>query len=450
MAIVLILVGAFVYLRVAEELSSTIDDSLRTRVDELAHQLQGAAPSEIRLSGPEAEGAEDILTEVVRSDGMVVASSEAVQGSEPVLSPSELAQAREGLTFFSARAVPGVEGEARLLARPVETAEGKVIAVTGASTGDRAETLSSLAATFAVGGSLALLVASALGYGLAALAMRPVEAMRTRAGRITLERTGERLPLPKTDDEIGRLGATLNQMLARIENSIERQRSFVADASHELRTPLAILRGELELGLRQERSREEARAAMRSAIEEADRLQRLADDLLTLARADAAQLPLELKEVAVAELLERTRRRFAGRAAEEGRSITIDAEAALRWPLDSARIEAAVGNLVENALRHGAGAVGLSAERQGRELAITVVDEGPGFPPNFAAQAFERFARAESSRTSSGAGLGLAIVRANAQAHGGRVSIEERVDGAAVVLHLPDRRVPAADAEAGA
>ena len=251
----------------------------------------------------------------------------------------------------------------------------------GASTGDRAETLSGLVKTFAIGGPLALLLASALGWALAALALRPVEAMTERAQRITLARSGERLPLPAADDEIGRLGRTLNDMLARIESSIERERAFVADAGHELRTPLAILRSELELGLRPDRDHEEARAAMRSAIDEASRLEMLADDLLTLARSDAARLQIERRPVTVAGLLADTRARFAGRGEAVGRTIDVEAPPALVWNLDRDRIEAALGNLVENALRHGDGTITLSGRAAGEMLELSVADEGRGFPP---------------------------------------------------------------------
>jgi signal transduction histidine kinase len=311
------------------------------------------------------------------------------------------------------------------------------VVVAGASTGDRAETLAALVRTFLVGGPIALLLASALGWALAALALRPVEAMTERAQQITLERSGERLPLPPADDEIGRLGRTLNEMLARIESSIERERAFVADAGHELRTPIAILRSELELGLRPDRDREDARAAMRSAIEEASRLETLASDLLTLARSDAPRLSIESRPIAVAELLAQTRDRFAGRAASADRAIDIEAAPELTWNLDPARIETALGNLVENALRHGAGTVTLQARIAGEELELSVADEGPGFPLGFEDRAFERFSRAETGRTTPGAGLGLAIVKAVAEAHGGTVAVEP---GRAIVRIAVPRR----------
>lgn len=443
MAIVLVLAAAFVYVRVGDDLSSSIDDALRTRVDDLARQLQVAGPDDVGLGDARAEGAEDVLSEVLRSGGSVVASSEAL-GTTSVLSAEQLARARRGLTYFDAGGVYGIDGEARLLARPVETADGQFVVVTGASTGDRDETLAGLARTFAIGAPIALLLASVLGYGLATLALRPVEAMSAGAARITLERSGERLPLPAADDEIGRLGRTLNEMLGRIEASIERERAFVADAGHELRTPIAILRSELELGLRPDRDREEAREAMRSAIEEAGRLQRLAEDLLALARSDAAQLPIEIRPVAVAGLLARTRERFAGRAASEHRAIEVEADPELTWALDPARIETVLGNLVENGLGHGAGTVLLEATRDDGDLAIAVSDRGAGFPPGFADHAFDRFARAEAGRTSSGTGLGLAIVRAVIEAHGGTVSAAAG-SGAKVTVRIP----PAGPGDAG-
>lgn len=439
MAVVLTMVGVFVYLRVGSDLRSSLDDGLRTRADDLAGQVQRTGPDGVGLGGPRAEGGEDILSEVIGPDGTVVASSEGT-GALPALDSAQLGAAREGAVFVDADQVQGIENEARLLARPVQTGEGSFVVLAGASTGDRAETLSGLVTAFAVGGLLALLFASGLGYALATLAFRPVEEMRKRAGRITLARNGERLPLPASDDEIGRLGQTLNEMLARIESSIERERVFVADAGHELRTPLAILRGELELGMRPDRNHDEARAAMRSAIEEADRLQVLADDLLELARADAAQLPLEARTVDVGEWLGRLSKRYGGRAESNGLRITSDVEPGLEWTFDPKRMETALGNLIENALVHGGGDVELHAKREGEELELAVCDQGPGLPDGFAQRAFDRFTRAEAARTSAGTGLGLAIVNAMVAAHGGRVVFDEsRIGGARAVIRLPAR-----------
>jgi two-component system OmpR family sensor kinase len=252
-----------------------------------------------------------------------------------------------------------------------------------------------------------------------------VEAMRRRAREITLERSGDRLPLPRADDEIHQLGATLNEMLDRIEASLERERVFVADASHELRGPLAVLRTELELAGRQERSPEELRAALGSAAEEVDRLSQLAEDLLVIARSDQGRLPIARQRVELQTLLERVRERFVRRATEGGREIVVDASDSESAELDPLRIEQALGNLIENALRHGGGEVRLSARRDNGATVFEVSDQGPGFPDGFESRAFERFTRADDGRTGGGAGLGLAIARAIAVAHGGEVEISD-------------------------
>ena len=141
-----------------------------------------------------------------------------------------------------------------------------------------------------IAGPIALLLATLAGYGLAGLALRPVESMRRRAAAISAERPGERLPVPQTGDEVERLGETLNEMLARLEAALLREREFVADAGHELRTPLALLRTELELALRHGEGVDELRQALRRSSEEVDRLAQLAEDLLLIARADQGQL----------------------------------------------------------------------------------------------------------------------------------------------------------------
>jgi signal transduction histidine kinase len=256
-------------------------------------------------------------------------------------------------------------------------------------------------------------------------ALRPVEAMRRRAAAISGNRTGERLPVPQSADELARLGETLNQMLDRLETALVRERTFVADASHELRTPLAILKTEIDLALRRGRSPEELRAALESAGEETDRLVRLAEDLLVIARVDQGRLPLRPEELDVTELLVTVAARF-GVQAEPARGVTVRG--------DRARLEQALGNLVDNAQRHGRGEVRLSATARAGTVELHVIDEGDGLPPDFAPHAFERFTRADGARGRGGAGLGLAIVAAIANSHGGSA----HANGGDVWIQLPD------------
>jgi two-component system, OmpR family, sensor kinase len=262
--------------------------------------------------------------------------------------------------------------------------------------------------------------------------------MRRRAAAISSDRLEERLPLPTSRDEIARLGETLNAMLDRLESGMARERRFVADASHELRTPLALLRTELELALRRPRLPEELEAALRSAADEADRLTRLAEDLLVLARLDEGRLPLRVEQIDAGELLGTVARRFEARAAGEDRAVEVDAEAAVNVLGDRLRLEQALGNLVDNALRHGSGRVRLEAGRSDGLAELRVRDEGRGFAPEFLPRAFDRFARADEARSSGASGLGLAIVDAVARAHGGTARAANGSSaGAVVVLAIP-------------
>ena len=309
--------------------------------------------------------------------------------------------------------------------------DGDRVVVVGQSLSDRDETLGSLAAAFAIGAPVAVLVASLLGYVLAASALRPIEAMRRRAADVSLERPDE-LPLPDARDEVRRLGETLNAMLGRLRRSYEREHRFVADASHELRTPLAVMRTELEGAIRREPEDPELRAGLVAALEECDHMAQLAEDLLIVARSGEGGLEVRMDTVDVPALLAATRERFAHR----GREITVEAPAGLTVEGDELRLRQALANLVDNALRHGEGAIAIRA-RPGVEL--EVADDGPGFGPDLADRAFDRFVRGDAARTRDGTGLGLAIVKAIAEAHGGRARV---VEGSTVRLEIPSKGRP--------
>ena len=204
--------------------------------------------------------------------------------------------------------------------------------------------------------------------------------MRRRAREVSLSRADERLPLPQAHDEIRRLGETLNEMLDRLGQALERERHFVADASHELRTPVAVIKAELEGALRRGGHDPQVREALIASLEEADHLAQLAEDLLIVARTGEDALPVRPEPVDVHELLERTRRRFADRAAQRGRPISVDAEPALGVYADEPRLLQALGNLVDNALRYGSGEIVLRARRAADGVELEVSDQGEGFP----------------------------------------------------------------------
>jgi two-component system, OmpR family, sensor kinase len=379
MAVVLAATGAFVYFRVQSALDEGISEALDAR---LADALALARTGE---TGRRAD--EEGFTTIVA--GMI-------------------------------SAVPRdrIEGGMRTRGTTVETDLGRRTVLVGASLEDRDESLSELLTQLLLVAPIALLLASLLGYWLAGAALRPVEEMRVEAAAISGSEPGRRLPQGRAQDEIARLAETLNEMLARLERAIERERSFVADASHELRTPLALLQAELELALRKPRTQAELEEAIRSTTAETERLVRLAEDLLVLAQADDGRLPLRREPVRADELLDAVRESFRPRADAVGRAIEAEADAIV-LDADRLRLEQALGNLVDNALRHGAGAIRLDAVEHDGRVELHVHDEGPGLPPDFLPHAFERFSRADAARTGGGAGLGLALASAIAEAHGG-------------------------------
>ena len=436
-AVVLAGTGFFVYLQFRNDVNSAVDAGLRSRADELSAVVRQESSS-LAGSRQHLVGKTDSFAEVLDPSGKVLDSSQAL-GDESLLEPDQLRAAAAGPIFIDRPPLPGgdSDGGVRLLAAPVQAPAGERIVVVGTSTEPLDESLIDLEELLLIALPAALILASAAGYWVAAAALRPVEAMRARAEEISTAAPDERLPVPETRDEVARLGETLNEMLARIGDSMERERAFVADASHELRTPLAILRAELDLALAEGRSPAELRAALASAAEETDRLTQLSEDLLTIAQTERGELPLRLESLRIGDTFETVERRFARRAAEAGRRIEVAAGGELELRADWLRLDQAIGTLVDNALRYGAGAITLSARRTGEAAEVHVTDEGDGFPPEFLPRAFERFSRAPGVRD-GGSGLGLAIVATVAEAHGGSAHAANRpAGGADVWLVIP-------------
>lgn len=436
MALILGAIGTFVYLRFSSELDATINSGLRSRASDVA-ALVREADSGLREGHHGLVGRNDSFAEVLDASGRVSDSSTAV-GEHVLLNPDELRRALRSPVFLDRGPLPGLEDDSRLLAVPVDARGQKLVVVVGTSTEARNESLTDLAQLLLIGGPVALILASLAAYGVAAAALKPVEAMRSQAAEISAAKPNKRLPVPPTHDEVARLGTTLNEMLERLGEALEHERAFVADASHELRTPLAILRTELELALEEGRTREELQAAVSSAAEETDRLTQLSEDLLTIAQTERGDLPLRLSSVTLTEVLDGVARRFARRAAGAGRTIEVSASTAPAINADRLRLDQAIGSMVDNALRYGAGPIDLEAGAVDGSVEIHVADRGGGFPLDFLDQAFERFSRASSSQRASGSGLGLSIVRTVARAHGGQARAANRDGGGADVwVSLP-------------
>jgi two-component system, OmpR family, sensor kinase len=419
MAVVLTAMGIYVYKHLGTELSRSLDGQLQTRANDLTVDItQAPSVFDEHITTDFGEPG-DQYAQLIDTRSMQVLQRTRDIGAAPLLSAAELRKAAAAPFFQTRPRVPGLPERSRLLARVVDRPSGSYVLVVGAATQDREAALASLLHELLVLGPVALVLATVAGYVLAGYALRPVEMMRRRAAEISAETPGERLPAPATNDELERLGTTLNEMLDRLEAALQRERDFVADAGHELRTPLALLRAELELALRHSGTVEELRDAIRASSGEADRLAQLAEDLLLIARSDRGQIPLRREPIDSAALLGSVERRFEWRAEAAGRPLLVEQADGLVVVGDRIRLEQALGNLVDNALRHGDGVVHLAAEPDNGGVRLSVRDEGPGFPDDFVAHAFDRFSRADAARQRGGVGLGLSIVESIAVAHGG-------------------------------
>jgi len=277
---------------------------------------------------------------------------------------------------------------------------------------------------------------------LAGRAMRPVNEVIDQAEAIRAGSLDRRIHAYAEVREYRRLVDVLNTMLSRIQGAFDAQRRFTADASHELRSPLTVMRGELELALRRERSPEEYRRVLESTLEEVVRLSRIGEDLLVLARSDSGALRPRIEAASLSEVTTRVADRLRGAAAEKGIVMEIAEADDATGRFDPGLVGQVVWNLVDNALKYTPreGRVDVLVRRDGEDLVLSIEDTGPGFQdPD---QAFRRFFREDAARThrtpEEGTGLGLAIVEAVTEAHGGSVSVRNLpAGGASVVVRIP-------------
>jgi signal transduction histidine kinase len=402
-----------------EALVEALDELLDQHADALEVRVQSQRP--VHASDLPTD---DVVAQVVGADGTVLAASPDLEG---VLS------GRTGKFGPATVEVPATGEEARLVIREVD---GMTIRVAG-SLDDVHDSTAALAGPLMLVVPLSTAVLAGLLWWAVGRALRPVEAIRARVDRITGTDLDQRVPEPATADEIARLARTMNAMLARLQESAERQRRFVADASHELRSPLARMRTELEVDRAHPGSADPAGTAA-SVLTETVSLQRLVDDLLLLARGDAhalaqgGRLPVDLDELA-----ERLVRQVRG----DG-GVRIDARGVRPAQVtgDRAQLQRAVANLLDNAVRHARTEVVVTVRETGDGHAEVVVgDDGPGVPPEQRERVFERFTRLDDARTAGtgGAGLGLAIARDIAERHGGTLTLTSgESSGARFVLRL--------------
>ncbi len=412
------------YSDLSDEVSDGITTELGVRMADLTADLDD--PTAAATQRP-------VVGQVVDRSGRVLVP----QGAAPILTAGELSIARDR-QLVRDRAVAGIGEDARVLAQPLDaTDHDPVVGVTATSTAPLTHVRDRLVLVLLVATPALTAAVTLTAWLLSGAALRPVRRMARRAETISMTAAGERLPQPAGHDEIAELGHTLNAMLQRIEATIAHERAFIDDASHELRTPLAVLRGELELAL-QDDDVASINRGVASSLEETDRLVGLAENLLTLARADAGRAP---GEAPVCELTTSVRDALARMPRRRDVEVAIDgADAPVAGPPEW--IDQIATNLLANALDHATSAVRVEVSPVDGGHRLSVADDGPGFPADVLPRAFDRFTRGDGARGRGGTGLGLAIVSAITSALGGeaRASNGPPLGGARVEVTLPAPR----------
>jgi two-component system OmpR family sensor kinase len=448
LGLTLVALSGFLLLRLRADLVAGVDGSLNIRTAEILSLHHpgdvgfGPAGSAALAALPRREAAIQLLS----PDGRVLASAGEAIAARPLLGSDRLGGMRTGQQVrASVRLGPeherfrvlatGLDGGGRLeilvVASPLEGAEESV---------DRLQLLLLIAVP------TALALAGVGGWLLAGKALWPVARITRQAGAIGGEDLNERVSVPPARDELALLASTLNTMLDRIERGVTQQRRFLADASHELRTPLAILRTELEVGLRDPNRGNSSAEVLASSIEEVERMSGIVEGLLTLARADEGRLELLREPVDLGEVAEAVVAKLRPIAEAKRITLTLHGEGP-EMLADRARIIQVVTNLLDNAVTctGPGGRIQVRVWETADEAGLSVRDTGTGIAPAALPRVFDRFFRADTgrSRAGGGSGLGLAICKELVEAHGGRIRAESELGvGSTFAVMLPLRPSP--------
>jgi signal transduction histidine kinase len=408
-AVALVLASFGLVRSVHDNLVAEIEKTNQEQLEQVALQLErGVDPENVRVPGGGPAG-----TPLLQASG---------PGGRPVNLPGA-----------NGRPQPLPRESAQVRAqRQVETAQGTITLVAENSLDEVDSTIDSITGALVIGVPVLIALLAGLTWWLTGRALKPVEAIRAEAAAITGSTIHRRVPEPNTDDEVGRLARTMNSMLDRLEETSLRQRRFVSDASHELRSPVAVIRAQLEVALRRGDDADWPTVAQRVLVED-ERLEQAVSELLELARteegADSAAVVVDLDEV----VLEETARE---------RRVPVDTSRVLAGRVHgtNAQFARVVANLLDNACRHAKAHVAVALARREHDVILTVDDDGPGIPAGDRERVFERFTRLDEGRTrdAGGVGLGLAMVQAIVERHGGSVSVDDApLGGARFVVRLP-------------
>jgi signal transduction histidine kinase len=424
----IVLVVLLMYLLQMHSVRRTIDSQLRTYATEIEQAAQTSGwPATLAPSSldPNAEA------QVLAADGSVLAASRNLVGL-----PAVFALPPGGAVPVRQKAADGVvPSEVRVVAMRATVAGQPVTIITGTPTDLLAQVSAEFARHLLIGLPIILALAAAAVWLVVGRALSPVEKIRHAVTDITSADLSRRVPDPGTPDEIGRLALTMNEMLARLEQSAQRQRRFVADASHELRSPLAAIRTTLEVGLAHPDRAPWPTIAGRAA-EQSIRLEGLIENLLLLARADEGHgIEASDQRVDIDRLL-----RDIAVATTSGVALEVKTAGTPVVSGNAESLSRLFRNIIDNALRHAAGKVQVTAETVDTAVRVEVADDGPGIPAEERERVFDRFVRLDGSRNrnTGSSGLGLAIAREITTAHHGRITIGDNPSGGArVVISLP-------------
>lgn len=447
LALVLIVFSVVLYAITARNLRDTVDESLEDTATTAVRSLEarGFLPlldeEELLSQFPELTRI-DKFFQIFSPSGTITIRSPNIKQHEVPLSRTALDAAFAGQSIFESAKYPR-EPPLRLISMPIMY-RGNLLYIVqvGTSMESVGETLQRFLVLLVVAIPIALAVSLAGGWFLAGRALRPVDKITLAAQRIAAGDLSQRLSMPAAHDEIGRLAATFNNMIGRLDTSFRQIQQFTSDASHELRTPLTVMKGETDLVLRRPRSLDDYKSVLESNLEEIDRMTRVVDELLFLSRADMGEVKVESLPVAMESLVEDIYRQAKLLAQDRNIEVLLGTVMPVVVQGDDLRLRELLLNLVENAMKYSypGGKVEISLLNDGREARLSVTDHGIGIAPADHKKIFQRFFRTDVARghTKKGTGLGLAICTWIAELHKGRVEVKSDLgQGSTFTLVLP-------------